>query len=106
MPIEGKIRVGHDITTLKVNLYYEDKGKWPVASRLPMHTFEVILKAKKANGGPPAWLAESVLAYDPQPYNIKRTAESLAVEMKKLCELKLGTHVRGITKLMVLQSYL
>lgn len=106
MPIEGKIRVGHDITTLKVNLYYEDKGKWTVASRLQMHTFEVILKAKKANGGPPAWLAESVLAYDPQPYNIKRTAESLAVEMKKLCELRLGTHVRGLTKLMVLQSYL
>jgi len=106
MSIEGKIRVGNDITTLKVILYYEDKGKWTPASRLQMHKFEVILKAKKANGGPPAWLAESVLAYDPQPYNIRKTAENLAAEMKKLCEQKLGTNVRGITKLMVLQSYL
>ena len=102
----GTPRAGNDITTMKVNLYYEFKGKWRTSPRLEMNTFEVILKAKKANGGPAAWVAESVLAYDPRPYNIKQSSGSLVSEMTKLLENKLGAEVKGITKLMIHQSYL
>jgi hypothetical protein len=103
---KGKIRVGHDITTVKVQLYYEAKGKWTIAPRLQVHTFEVILKFKRANGGMASWVAESVIAYDYPPPNLRKTAEGLINELHYALKQRLGIHVRGITKLMISQAYL
>ena len=105
----GTPRAGHDIMTLKVNLYYESKGKWTQFARLPMYTFEVILKAKKEKalkGQMTAWIAESILAYDYRPVDLKKSLNSLVDEMTRYCEEKLGAPVRGITKMMISQSYL
>ena len=102
----GKVSVGHDVTTIKVNLYYEQRGRWSQFARLQMHTFEVILKAKKANGGPAAWIAESILAYDPRPADSQKASNSLILELTKNLESKLGAPVRGITKMMITQSYI
>jgi hypothetical protein len=102
----GTPRAGNDVVTLKVHLYFEARGKWSQYSKFQLHTFEVILKAKKANGGPASWIAEAILAYDPRPGDLQRSANSLITEMTKFCEQKLGAPVRGITKMMISQSYL
>ena len=104
----AKPRTGNDVYSIRVNLYYESKGRWVASPKLQMHTFEVIVKMKKANGGPASWVAEAVIAYDKQPtaYNLAKTGNSLISEMTKVCEQRLGAPVKGITKLMITQSYM
>ena len=103
----GKPRHGTDIQTLTIILYFEEKGKWSAMPRLlKEHSFHVIAKANRPNGGPQTWTAESVIANDPIPYNLRKTSGSLIEELNRICENRLGGTIRGITKTLIYQAYL
>ena len=103
----GKPRHGTDVQTLTINLYFENRGKWSSMPRLlQQHSFDVIAKADRPNGGPPSWSAEAVIANDPAPYNLKKSANSLIEELNTICENRLGGPIRGITKTLIYQAYM